>query len=193
MEEITAITEVTALEGLKYLAQKSKESFAEKATVEALSQKVDGIEVPAKLSDLENDEGYQTESEVSTAINAHIGKVFKPSGTVAFESLPTPSAEVLGNVYNVSNKFTTDSRFVEGDGQKHPAGTNVAVVQISDDYKFDVFAGEIDLSNYVTKDGEKVLSTNDFTDEHKEKLESIKIAPIDEVKQEIDAIFASKE
>ena len=185
------IMEAITAEGLEYFAQKTKENFAGKATVEALSQKVEGIEVPTKLSELNNDKGYQTESDVNTAINTHIGKVFKPSGTVEYGSLPTPAVEVLGNVYNVSNQFTTDSRFVEGEGKKYPAGTNVSIVQVNEDYKFDVFAGAIDLSNYVEKVGNKGLSTNDYTDEDKQKLQSFSVAPIESVKQMIDRIFSA--
>lgn len=38
-----------------------------------------------------------------------------------------------GWVYNISDSFTTDSRFVEGSGINYPAGTNVVIVR-TDDY-----------------------------------------------------------
>ena len=38
---------------------------------------------------------------------------------------------------------------MEGEGRTHPAGTNVAVVQAGEDYKYDVLAGFVDLSGYV--------------------------------------------
>ena len=56
--------------------------------------------------------------------------IFK--GSVAFASLPsTLTAGMGGYVYNVTDDFTTDARFVEGAGKKYAAGTDVAVVDLS--------------------------------------------------------------
>ncbi len=141
------------------------------AALTEINEAVEGI--PTNTSDLNNDSDFATKEEVNTAISTQIGRVYKPSGTVEYASLPTPSQENLGNVYNVSNAFTTDERFVDGPGKKYPAGSNVAVVQAEAAYKFDVLSGEIDLSNYVEKDGNKQLSTEDFTSDFKSKLEKI--------------------
>lgn len=85
-------------------------------------------------------------------IASKIGSVYKPAGSVAFANLPeTPSAATLGNVYNVTDAFEADTRFVTGEqGESYPAGSNVAVVQIEEDYYFDVLAGTVDLSAYST-------------------------------------------
>ena len=107
--------------------------------------------IPAKTSDLDNDSGYQTADEVQSAISSQIGRVFKASGTILFAELPEPSAETLGNVYDIKEKFTTTANFREGEGKKYPAGTNVAVVQDGEEFKFDCMSGEIDMSNYVEK------------------------------------------
>lgn len=141
----------------------------------AVSTKITEVEgkIPTKTSQLTNDSTYQTEQEVTTAIAAQIGRVYKPAGTIAFAALPELTEANLGNVYNISDKFTTDERFVEGAGGKHPAGTNVAVVQVGEDFKFDVLAGAVDLSNYVEKDGDKVLSDENYTVEEKTKLAGI--------------------
>lgn len=86
---------------------------------------------------------------VKSAIDAAIASVYKPAGSVAFASLPNPAKAVEGNVYNVTDAFTTDSRFVEGAGKSYPAGTNVVVINTSGStYKYDVLAGFIDLSSY---------------------------------------------
>lgn len=47
-----------------------------------------------------------------------------PQGTILFSQLPT-SGNVAGHMYNISQAFTTDSRFEEGAGYSYPAGTNV--------------------------------------------------------------------
>ncbi len=146
-----------------------------KAMGEAAKVAVDAVKatVPTKVSALTNDSGYQTADDVSTAVSSQIGRVYKPAGTVAFAALPAASADVLGNVYNISDGFTTDDRFVDGAGQKIPAGTNVAVVQVGEDYKLDVLAGAVDLTNYVEKETGKGLSTEDYTSAEKTKLSGV--------------------
>ena len=85
---------------------------------------------------------------VKSAIDTAISSVYKPAGSVAFASLPTPSSSVLGNVYDVTDAFTTTSDFVEGAGKSYPANTNVVVVKVGTSYKFDVLSGFVDLSGY---------------------------------------------
>ena len=69
-----------------------------------------------------------TGTAVKSAIDAAISSVYKPAGSVAFASLPTPAKAVEGNVYNVTDAFTTDSRFIEGAGKEYPAGTNIVII-----------------------------------------------------------------
>ena len=94
-----------------------------------------------------------TDAYTKTEIDGMISSVYKPAGSVAFASLPALSDNVLGNVYNVTDAFTTTADFVEGAGKSYPAGTNVVVVNTgttaSPIYKFDVLAGFVDLSGYV--------------------------------------------
>lgn len=55
-------------------------------------------------------------------------------GSVAFANLPASLTKTMtGYVYNVTNEFTTDARFIEGAGKKYSAGTNVAVADIGGD------------------------------------------------------------
>lgn len=86
-------------------------------------------------------------------IASKIGAVYKPVGSVTFSQLPAQlTADMLGNVYNVTDAFTADTRFVTGEqSQQYPAGTNVAVVEVSDAYYFDALAGIVDLSAYATQ------------------------------------------
>ena len=94
----------------------------------------------------------ESKTYADAQIAAKIGSVYKPAGSVAFADLPeTPSAATLGNVYNVTDAFEADTRFVTGEqGDSYPAGSNVAVVQIEEAYYFDVLAGTVDLSAYST-------------------------------------------
>lgn len=98
-----------------------------------------------------------TGTAVKSAIDAAISSVYKPAGSVAFASLPTPAKAIEGNVYNVTDAFTTNNKFVEGAGKSYPAGTNVVVINTTGTaYAFDVLTGMVDLSNYQTL----ITSTN---------------------------------
>lgn len=122
-----------------------------------ISKKVNVV-VPTKTSDITNDSDFQTGDEVDAAIAAALITTLKPGGTKTFATLPILAASVLGYVYNVSDAFTVDNRFVEYDPQasvqkSYPAGSNVYVVDDgtagSAVYKFDVLPGFVDLSGYV--------------------------------------------
>lgn len=83
-----------------------------------------------------------------------IGDVYTPMGSIPYAQLPaTPSQAERGYVYNITDSFTTDSRFVEGAGIRYAAGTNVAVVLNGSQYMYDVLGGMVDLSNYAQTNG----------------------------------------
>lgn len=195
------VNKLTKLAALKALAEKMQNEYTtlsdkvdelvttggepnklEKVKVNGQEQNINpgdksvDIKVPTKVSDLTDKDSYATKEEM----NAKISSVYKPGGSKTFASLPEPSANNLGTVYDVTDKFTTDTRFTDGAGIKYPAGSNVAVVDVgSGDYKYDVLAGFVDLTEYaktadvVAKDGDKKLSTEDYTTEDKNKLAGI--------------------
>ena len=80
----------------------------------------------------------------------------------------------LGNVYNITEEFTTNSLFKGFTTAKtHPLGTNVVIVEHGEYYRFDVLSGFIDLSGLVVKEAGKGLSTNDFTSDEQTKVSKI--------------------
>ena len=113
------------------------------------------IIVPTKVSDITNDLNYQTGTEVETAINTAIGRTYKPGGSKTFATLPALIAANLGYVYNVTDAFTTTADFVEGAGKTFPANTDVGIVDVgtagSPVYKYNIFSGFVDLSEYVQR------------------------------------------
>lgn len=116
--------------------------------------------IPTNNNQLTNGAGYQTASDVQTAITNKIGSVYKAKGSVAFASLPALNSANEGNVYNVTDNFTTTADFIEGAGKTYPAGTNVVIVNTSGStYKYDVLSGTVDLSDYV-KNSDLVAITN---------------------------------
>lgn len=90
---------------------------------------------------------------VENAIATQVSSVYKAKGSIPnISDLPTPSKNTEGFVYNIESEFTTNSNFVEGVGKTYPAGTNVVIVNTEGTtYKYDVLAGMVDLTNYVTK------------------------------------------
>ena len=104
------------------------------------------------LADKANSADVYTKQQTDDKISAAISSVYKPAGSTTFAALPAPAANVLGNVYNVTDAVTTTDGFVEGAGKSYPAGTNVAVVLVGEEYKYDVLSGMVDLSNYSTTD-----------------------------------------
>lgn len=105
----------------------------------------DTLETKANVSDV------YTRTQTDAKIAAAISSTYKPSGSVEFASLPTPSADNLGNVYNVTDAFTAGSTFISSEqGQKYPADTNVAVVEVDGSYYFDALSGFVDLTGYLT-------------------------------------------
>ncbi len=109
-----------------------------------------------------------SKTEVDDKVSAALTSAIVPKGTVAFASLPTPAKANLGYMYNVSDAFTTDARFVEGAGKKYAAGANVYVVAVtsgsSTEYKFDAFMGFVDLSGYQTIADMPAAATNEDID-----------------------------
>lgn len=110
--------------------------------------------------------GYGIEDAYTkTEIDSKVSSVYKPGGNKTFEELPEPAEGVRGYVYNVTNEFTTDERFVEGAGKKYPLGTNVLVIEESPSvYKYDTLSGFIDLSGFL-KTTDMVAITNEEIDQ----------------------------
>ena len=109
-----------------------------------------------------------SKTEVDNKVSAALTSAIVPKGTVTYSNLPTPAKANLGYMYNVSDAFTTDARFVDGASKKYEVGAYVYVVAItngsSTEYKFDVFMGFVDLSDYQTKSDMPGAATNEDID-----------------------------
>ena len=100
-----------------------------------------------------------TDAFTKDEINAKISATYKPKGSLtAAELVAALLVEAnLGNVYNISDALTTTADFLEGAGKTFPAGVNVAIVEATAaegstpaTYKFDVLAGMVDTSAFLT-------------------------------------------
>lgn len=76
--------------------------------------------------------------EQARQISESFSGALRPMGTVTFANLPLLSATTSGNMYNISDQFTTTADFKEGAGNVIPAGANVYKTE---DGKWDILAG----------------------------------------------------
>lgn len=90
-----------------------------------------------------------SDAYTKSEVDAKVTSVYKPGGTYTFAHLPAPTSENLGMVYNVSDSFSSDSKFIDGSGKSYPAGTNVVVIYDHGQYWYDVLGGMVDLSGYL--------------------------------------------
>ena len=74
----------------------------------------------------------------SKSISESFAGALRPMGTVTFASLPLLEDAAGGDMYNLSDEFTTTAEFKEGSGNVIPAGANV--YKTADGY-WDVLAG----------------------------------------------------
>ena len=95
--------------------------------------------------------GYATTTNVNTLINQAVSTVYTPKGSLTDIStlIELSNSGKVGDVYNISSEFTTTNVFIEGIGKTYPAGTNIVLVEVEDEKKWDVLAGSVDLSAYV--------------------------------------------
>ena len=132
------------------------------------TEKAVNIPVPTDNSQIGNGAGYQTASQVNAAIDSKMQSTIKPKGGILFANLPTPASTNEGWMWNMEDSFTIDNRFKDyesGKTKTYPKGTNVYVIEDTPAsgstpavYKFDVYQGFIDLSNYATVDDVETLS-----------------------------------
>lgn len=76
--------------------------------------------------------------EQAKTISESFSGALRPMGTVTFANLPSISSATEGDMYNISDEFTTTSDFKEGEGNIIPAGSNVYKTS---DEKWDILAG----------------------------------------------------
>ena len=121
-----------------------------------------GYQTAANVNTIVTGKGYQTAANVDAKVNAaktelqnSLGSAFRAKGSTAFASLPAPASAAKGDVWNITDQFTTDGRFVDGSGKTLPAGTNVVAVAVTTGdttvMKWDALTGMIDLSGYMRK------------------------------------------
>ena len=105
-----------------------------------------GLKTPVQSNDAAN------KKYVDDSITTQVSSVYKAKGSITdLTTLSTPDKAHEGFVYNIENEFITTDQFVEGAGKVYSAGTNVVCINTTGTtYKWDVLAGMVNLSDYVT-------------------------------------------
>lgn len=85
--------------------------------------------------DIDNAKYYYQQSK---SISESFSGALRPMGTVAFANLPSVANASEGDMYNISDQFTTTTAFKEGSGLTIPAGSNI--YKTYDGY-WDILAG----------------------------------------------------
>lgn len=158
------------------IAEGAQINVIETVTIDNVAQTVTNKGVALDLSN------YAKKSDITSAMN------FK--GVIEnYSKLLTDGEAVIGNVYNVKNGGGTDAN-----GTAFTAGAQLAYtaggwVVISSSVDLSGYAQTSQLENYVIKVEGKVLSTNDFTDAYKAKIDNMSA---DETISDVDiaALFA---
>lgn len=124
-------------------------------TEQAVTDKAVDITVPTKVSDLDNDSKFQTDTEVAAAIAAadHMKRKIVDSTS----DIDLAAEDASQYIYMVKKSSTKT-----GDKYDEYMVLDGALEKVGD--------WEVDLSNYQTKEDGKGLSTNDYTNEDKAKL-----------------------
>lgn len=103
----------------------------------------------------------ETDAQIDSKVKTAVAGVYKIKGSIAFASLPVEGMSD-GDVYNITDEFTSTNAFVEGSGKVYPAGTNV--VYVADSGKWDCMAGTYDFSGYLQKTDIRSLTEEEIAE-----------------------------
>jgi hypothetical protein len=148
---VTSVNSVSPVNGNVTLSIPTVTDTYSATSSNAMSGKAVASAISGKADSATTLSGYGiTDAYTKTEVDGMVASVYKPAGSIAFASRPTPGKSYEGNVYNITDAFTTDSTFVEGSGKSYPAGTNIVCINTTGTtYKWDVLSGIVDLSGYV--------------------------------------------
>lgn len=129
----------TAAEKAEIATEKAAEIVGKAEAVAASATKAQSYAVGGTGSrdgeDADNAAYYYRQAK---SISESFAGALRPMGTVAFASLPALTSVTAGDMYNISDEFTTTDDFKEGSGNVIPAGANIYKTS---DGKWDVLAG----------------------------------------------------
>lgn len=148
--------------------------------LDAVESGLEAIEIPSKVSDLENDAGYQTAEQVQAAAAAAAAGKMTAVKAESVEDIDLTAADADRHIYLVPN------------GEEE--GDDICDEYIVVDGALEkIGSGKIDVDGLVEKVEGKGLSSNDFTDADKAKLDSLEFVSDEEFSAALDEIYGPKE
>jgi hypothetical protein len=178
------LTRIPALRDLQELGRRQKN------VTDGLGQRVSALETnaPTKVGDLTNDKKYQTETEVSAAINKAVAAADHLKSVASTGDIDLKAADAAQYIYMVP-------KGTAGTSDKYDEYMVIdGVLEKMGDWK-------VDLSGYVQKEAGKGLSTNDYTSADKQKVTNMEktmdaritasMATDTEVNAMLDELFGS--
>ena len=128
-----------ATEKAEIATQKAEEITGESEAAAASATKAQSYAVGGTGSrDEEETDNAAYYYRQAKSISESFAGALRPMGTVAFANLPALTDATAGDMYNISDEFTTTDDFKEGSGNAVPAGANIYKTS---DGKWDVLAG----------------------------------------------------
>lgn len=120
---------------------KAQESATSANNAKASETKAKASETNAKTSETNSAKSKseaQKYAEQAKEISESLSGALRPLGTISFADLPSTADANSGDMYNITDQFTTTTDFKEGAGNIIPAGSNV---YLTADRYWDVLAG----------------------------------------------------
>lgn len=119
----------------------ASEASKSKTSASASASQAKTSETNAKTSETnsaKSESEAQKYAEQVKEISESFSGALRPLGTINFADLPSTADASSGDMYNITNQFTTTTDFKEGAGNIIPAGSNV---YLTIDRYWDVLAG----------------------------------------------------
>lgn len=158
------------------------ESIKVNDEVQAITEKSVNIAIPKKTSDLDNDAGYIDEDSAQDLVDAGINKF---ATDISDDNVVNTFKEMVDYVAEHGEEAVEIATNIQKNaGDIEDLKTLVGSTNVSD---------QIDaaLDGYVQKDGNKVLSTNDYTAADKAKLDGIEYASEQDISDMLDEVFTA--
>lgn len=140
-EQASKASENNAKASADNASASASEASKSKTSASASAGQAKASETNAKTSETnsaKSESEAQKYAEQAKEISESLSGALRPLGTISFANLPSTADASSGDMYNITDQFTTTADFKEGAGNIIPAGSNV---YLTVDRYWDVLAG----------------------------------------------------
>lgn len=140
-EQASKASENNAKASADNASASASEASKSKTSASASASQAKASETNAKTSETnsaKSESEAQKYAEQAKEISESLSGALRPLGTINFADLPSTADASSGDMYNITDQFTTTADFKEGSGNVIPTGSNV---YLTVDRYWDVLAG----------------------------------------------------